>query len=197
MAGGRRIDRGAVVLHPGRRARIRVRDPRGLPLGGAVVRVVSDPPSTSRADPPLRIQEGTTDSKGLFAMEHLALGPARVQVRAEGFLPAEAPLPDSGLLIFDLKKGGRITVQVHAAPGTSPGGVPVICLPVISGHPLNLGEDSFGNARHTDAQGRVVFSGLGAETPWQVAVLANDYQILVAQTAEVGGGWISSFPPFS
>jgi len=181
-----RIDLGEVVLHPGRQARIRVRDPRGLPVEGAVVRVISDPPSKPLANPPLRVQEGVTDPAGLCEMDHLAGSPARVLVRVQGFLPAEAPLPDSGLLTFDLKTGGRITVQVHAAPGSSPEGVPVICLPVVAGHPLDLREESFGNASRTDMEGKIVFEGLGAETPWRIAALANDYEILVAETAEVG-----------
>ncbi len=184
---GSRIDLGEVVLRPGRSAQVRVRAAGGTPVEKAVVRVISEPPAEVVKNPPLRVQEGDTDAAGVCRLEHLAPGPARVQVEARGFLPAEAALPDSGFLDVDLERGGSLRVTVKNPDGAPAAGIPVKNYRIVPGRTPRLDSDFFKDAPKTDAEGRVSFSGLEAGISWRVAALAGDYEVEVGEPVKTGG----------
>jgi protocatechuate 3,4-dioxygenase beta subunit len=77
-----------LVLRPARSAEGRVLDPRGRPVPGAAVLVVSQSPTPKglpRMEEPIEI---TTDVEGRFRVPLLALGKIGLAVRARGFVPA-------------------------------------------------------------------------------------------------------------
>jgi len=184
---GSRIDLGEVILRPGRSAQVRVRAAGGTPVEKAVVRVISEPPAEVLKNPPLRVQEGDTDAAGVCSLEHLARGPARVQVEARGFLPAEAALPDSGFLDVDLERGGSLRVMVKNPGGAPAAGIPVKTYRIVPGRTPRVDSDFFQDAPKTDAEGRVAFSGLEAGVSWRVAALAGDYEVEVSEPVKTGG----------
>lgn len=77
-----------LALRPARSAEGRVLDPRGRPVPGADVLIVSQSPTPKglpRMEEPIEI---TTDAEGRFRVELLALGKIGLAVRARGFVPA-------------------------------------------------------------------------------------------------------------
>lgn len=94
-------------LAPGARLRVRVQDPEGRPLHGALVAVLPDGEGGSRG-----AQQARCNADGEAALAHLPAGPVRVRVRAAGGLQAEARL--------DLAAGGTLVTTLRVAARDSP-----------------------------------------------------------------------------